>query len=165
MNGFLEVLQRVGATPASWAIIVIALIWASCSLVKLLICPIANCRMPVGEIAPEEAERQVNQRVRHPLSFLVLMLLGIGLAVAGLFGLASDLHRGTIAFFMLAVGLFLVLTLPMRQRIRDGELRVMAARDMEGRQLMSSNLRHEHRMLLCYEFGALSLLTLTVLLF
>ncbi|QDL92939.1 hypothetical protein FDP22_14795 [Paroceanicella profunda] len=165
MNGFLEVLQKVGATQASWAIIVIALLWGCASLYRMLVCPIANCRPVTLDLPPEEAERQINQRVRHPLSFLVLMLLGIGLSVSGLFGLASDTHRGTIAFFMLVVGLFLILTLPMRQNIRDGELRVMAARDLQARQLMSSSLRHDHRQLLYYEFGGLSLLTLTVLLF
>ncbi|HEU0222287.1 MAG TPA: hypothetical protein VFR34_08800 [Paracoccaceae bacterium] len=162
MDGFLEILLKVGNDPKSWVVVALLGLWAGASLYRLVKCPIANARI---KLSPESAHATLNRRIRHPLSYLVIMLLGMAVAVAGLIGLSKQDDGSTLPFFMLAVGLFVILTLPVRMRIKDAELRVIAAQTEESRAVLAQTLRHEHRALLHYEFGILLLLALVLVMF
>lgn len=163
MDGFLEILYKVGAEPWSWAVVVLLAAWAGISLWKRMVCPIANGH---AQLSAAEAIRDLNRKVRHPLSFLVVMVAGMVAAVVGLFGLSkADEGAGTLPFFLLAAGLFVILTLPVRMRIREAELRVRTATDEDGRQALARALRSEHHGLLQYEFGILALITLILVAF
>jgi hypothetical protein len=162
MDGFLEILYKVGSEPWSWAVVAALALLAAGSVWRLVRCPIANLRV---EVTPESASELLNKRIRHPLSFLVLMLGGMVAAVVGLFRLADPDDGSVLAFFLLSLGLFVVLTLPVRMRIKDAELRVVAAADEARRAVYATTLRHEHRALLLYEFGILAFLALVLLAF
>lgn len=163
MDGFLEILYKVGAEPWSWAVVVLLAAWAGVSLWKRIVCPIANGH---ANLTSADAIREMNRKVRHPLSFLVLMIGGMVAAVVGLFGLSkADEGAGTLPFFLLAAGLFVILTLPVRMRIREAELRVRAATNEEGRLALARSLRSEHHALLQYEFGILALIALILVAF
>jgi hypothetical protein len=163
MDGFLEIFIRVGSEPASWLVIGILGLWAGYSVMRLFICPYCNLR--IG-ITAEQARSSLNKRVRHPLSYLFLMLLAMGIAVAGLFGLsAGEEGRGTLSFFLLATGLFLILTLPVRMRIKDAELRVIAAPSPDAQRLHALGLRQEHHTLIQYELGVFLMLVAVLVAF
>lgn len=162
MDGFLDILLKVGSDPKGWIVVAVLAVWAGVSIYRVLRCPIANART---EISAEAAHRDLNRRIRHPLSYLLLMLAGMGIAVAGLFGLSNGDEASTIPFFMLAAGLFLILTLPVRMRIQESELRVIAATNPDSRSAFARALRHEHYALLQYELGILALFALILVVF
>ncbi|RMF36454.1 MAG: hypothetical protein D6754_11405 [Alphaproteobacteria bacterium] len=170
MHGFLDILVKVGSDWSSWIVVGILALWAGMSFYKKTICPIANCRFgpdcPKFLPSPEEARGRLERADRRTMLFSLLMLLGVVLAVAGLFGLAqTGAERGTLSFFTLAVGLFLILTVPVRFQIRDNELRVLSATDPELRKALAYDLRLTHWRLLEYEFGILALLTTIIVAF
>lgn len=162
MNDFLDILVRVGSTPMSWGVLALMAAWAMVSVVKYVRCPLVGGR---ATISPADAETALQRRVRHPLAYLLAMLVGMGLAIAGLFGLAETESKGTLAFFFLAIGLYVILTMPVRLEIKDAEMRVVAAGSQEARSISTQGLRHTHRRLLQYEFGIVALFAAIVLLF
>ncbi|GIX14339.1 MAG: hypothetical protein KatS3mg118_2298 [Paracoccaceae bacterium] len=162
MHGFLDVLSRVGADPMSWLVIAVLALWVAASAARF-----AMCRLAADRATPEDLARHARRRDgRHRGVFLAGMLGAMGLAIAGLFGLGdAEGPRATLSFFALALGLFLILTLPVRVEIREAEDRFVAAGNPEARSLVAASLRQAHRRLLAYEAGILGLLALIALMF
>ncbi|MEM9049313.1 MAG: hypothetical protein AAGC92_11405 [Pseudomonadota bacterium] len=162
MTSFLDVLIRVGSDPMAWAVLAVMAIVAAGSLYKYWVCPLAKANVPY---TTEEARSMLNRRVRHPVSYLLVMLLGMGFAIAGLFGLAKGDHKSTLGFLSLAFGLYVILTLPVRLQIKDAELKVIASAEGEPRAIMAGELRQTHRRLMSYELVIFALFAAILLLF
>lgn len=162
MHGFLDILTVVGQDPMSWGVVAILAASTAISLIRYYRCPVARLKITQS---PEEAEALLEKKVRHPLSFAVVMIIGITMAIVGLFGLANPESAHPLKFLMLVAGLFVVLTWPLRYSIRDSEARVIASRTQEQRLLMQDGLLAVHRQLLSYEFGIIGVIVLTLVVF
>lgn len=162
MNSFIDILQRAGSAPAAWIVLGLLGVWTAVSLYRLFRCPIVNAN---ARVTQEEARRRIGAKIRHPLSFLVLMLIGMVMAIIGLFDLSKPDQDPTLGFLMLVTGLFLTSTLPVRERIKDAEYKVVTAAGDDAKSAQVLALRREHRQLLAYELGILVLLSVALIVF
>lgn len=162
MNTFLDVLIRVGSDPMAWAVLGLMAMVGGISLWRYMRCPLTKAKVP---LSAEEARKRLDRKTSYPASYFLIMVAGIGLAVMGLFGLAKTDKEGTVGFLLLAVGLYVILTLPVRLQIKDAELRVVAADEGEPRSIMALELRKTHRRLMSYEMSLVVLFFAVLVLF
>jgi len=124
MEGLIGELAALASNPYAWIVVGGLALVAMHSLVSYLRCPLVH---GTGDISPELARAAVDAERVHSTRYLVLMLLGIGLAVAGTAMVALS-ARPPVALGMIAAGLFLTQTEPLRLNIHGHQLRVVAAR-------------------------------------
>lgn len=163
MAGLANIFEVIGAHPfAKWIVAIFALraLWTMACWRR-----VAVAAPPSGE-SPERVEVRRQALWRHSHRFLLVMVAGIALAIAGLFRLASAGGDAPLSLLMLAVGIYLFQTEPVRQQIADAEDRatVAAARgDADGLALALAMLRGSHLTLVMIEVGAVVVLGLGIL--
>ncbi len=163
MDGLANILDAIGQDPLTrWLLLAMAL-RTGWSLVCWRRCPNAHVRITNDALAAIEARRQALWR--HSARFLVVMLAGIFLAVAGLYKLAQAGDGAPVAMLMLVGGMYLFMTEPVRQSIADGEDRVHTTGmrgDAEAHQAALAMLHGSHTYLVAIEVIATVALGLAV---
>lgn len=126
----------------AWAVVALVCLKALGSLYLFFRCPVlCGRRTPTSEeIAAARA-----YRFQPPLSFLFLMLLGMALAVAGLYLLSSPEH-GPLGLGFLVLGVFIFSSEPNRHMVRGAMIEVTARTGAggEAEYLARDNLRSAH---------------------
>lgn len=143
MERLIGELVSLAGDPRAWFVVAGLVAITGHSFYTYLRCPLVR---GLDTIAPERARAAVHAERVHSTRYLVLMLLGIGLAVAGTAMIALSI-RSPLALVMIAAGLFLTQTEPVRLNIRDRQLRVVAS-EIEGpeaREAAIERLRTEYR--------------------
>ena len=164
MDGLSNILDVIGQDPlARWLLLAMA-VRTGWSLVCWQRCPTERLRISGEALEAIEARRQAVWR--HSARFLLVMLTGILLAIAGLFKLSLGGDGGAIALIMLVGGMYLFMTEPVRLTINDCEERVHATAirgDMESHQAALAMLRGSHTYLVLIEVIATLALGLAIL--
>lgn len=158
MNGLTNILSVLGDHPATkWVALALALraLW---TVVAWQRCPLTHGRARISEKDAARAAAGGGTMWR----FLALMLLGMGLAVAGLFRLAADGEAAPFALFVLTGGIYLFTTEPVRRNLIEAQNRVLASstRGPEAQELSVSMLRDTHVKLVAVEVGIFALIAL-----
>ena len=125
MNMLIEELQGLAADPRSWVIVALMGLVAAASLFRLLRCPHVN-----GTYRPNDQEVDTARQSGTQIGprFGLMMLVGAGLTVAGLFMIAGGI-RPTLALGLMVVGIVVIQTEPYRLQIREQMRAVIASRD------------------------------------
>lgn len=164
MDGLANILEAIGQDPLTrWLLLAMAL-RTGWSLICWRRCPSSHRRVSEDALEAIEARRQALWR--HSARFLVVMLTGIVLAVAGLYKLSQAGDGAPLALLMLVGGMYLFMTEPVRRSIADGEERVHATGlrgDPEAHQAALAILHGNHTYLVAIEVMATLALGLAVL--
>ena len=125
MNMLIEELQGIAADPRSWVVVALMAVIAGISVMRLWMCPhISGTYQP----SDDEVERARDQGFRVGWRFGLLMLVGAGVTLAGLFMIAGGI-KPTIALGLVVVGIVVIQTEPFRLQIREQQRMVVASRD------------------------------------
>lgn len=164
MFGLDNILEVIGSDPLTrWLLAAMAL-RAAWSLVCWRRCKMARADSTDEALEVIEARRQALWR--HNMRYLLIVVAGIALAVAGLFGLAQGGSDRPLALVMLVGGMYLFMTEPVRLQIQDAEDRVAASAlrgDAEAHRFSQSMLRGSHLNLVMIEVGVVVALGLVML--
>lgn len=122
MELILTGLSALSTDWRAWAVAALVAMKAASSIYLYLRCPVL-----CGRVAPSDAEIRAAQayRFRPPLSYLLIMLAGITLAVAGLY-LLGDATYGPLALGMLVIGVFMFSAEPNRLAVQSAIKEVIA---------------------------------------
>lgn len=153
VGGLTNIFQAFGDDPAARYLALAAGLRALWSLVAW-----KRCRLAAGEAharSPLEPRRRIWR-------FSVLVILGIALALWGLFELSALGMKAPWALPALAMGMYLFMTEPVRLALFDAERRVEAAVGGPDHRLELVQLRGQHIRLIGMEIGVLLLLTLSM---
>lgn len=163
MDGLANILGVIGDDPLTrWLLLAMAL-RTGWSLICWRRCPSQNVRISNEALEAIEARRQALWR--HSARFLVVMIAGIVLAIAGLYQLAMKGDGAPVAMIMLVGGMYLFMTEPVRQTIADAEDRVHTTGirgDSDAHAAALSMLRGSHTYLVAIEVIATVALGLAV---
>lgn len=163
MFGLDNILEVIESDPLTrWLLAAMAL-RAAWSVVCWRKCRLSGA---AADDALEVIEARRQALWRHNMRFLLIMLAGISLAVAGLFGLARGGADHPVALVMLVGGMYLFMTEPVRLQIQDAEDRVAASAlrgDVEAHRFSQSMLRGSHLHLVMIEVGVVVALGLVIL--
>ncbi len=127
----------------AWIVMALVALKAMHSVYLYFRCPVACGR---HEPSPEDIAAARAYRFKPPLSYLILMLLGMGLAIGGLY-LLGDSRLGPIALGLLVLGVFIFSSEPNRLAVQGAMKEVIATTGAEGdaNLLARDNLRTAHR--------------------
>lgn len=125
MNDLVDQLGIVADNPWSWLVVAVMAAFAAHSIVIVMICPFAH---GTAEISDEALEKARAAPFTPGARYVLTMLAGIALALAGLAMIASGFSP-FVALSALVAGLILTQTEPVRLMIREHRLRVVANRD------------------------------------
>lgn len=159
MNGLTNILNVLGNHPATkWIALALALraLW---TVIAWQRCPLTHGRAHIDAATAADAARSGPGRMWR---FIGLMLLGIALAVLGLFRLAEEGDAAPFALFVLTGGIYLFTTEPARRTLAEAQNRVIAAtaQGPEAEALSVSMLRDTQVKLVAVEVGILALILL-----
>jgi len=112
----------------AWLVAALVGLKALHSLYISLRCPVMRGTATVTEAMIEEGR---NFKLQPPLTFLLSMLVGIGLAIGGLYLLNNDTH-GPRALGVLVIGIFIFTTEPMRLFVNATKMGVFGATGKPG---------------------------------
>jgi hypothetical protein len=128
--------------PVAWGVIGLIAIKAFASVMTYTRCPLL--RNPLS-LSPEDAEAMVHRRVLHSPRFLALMILGILLAIGGLYTV-SDPAYGALGLAAIVIGAFILIVEPSQLSIEENQLRVAAVgcKPGEAMDLAMDRLRWSH---------------------
>lgn len=145
MNMLIDELNMLSDDPKSWLVVLLLAGFAVHAIVGVLMCPYAHGKRAFSD---EEVAEARTHKFRPGLRFPVMMMLGVALALAGLFMIASG-TRPTMALAMLVAGILLLQTEPGRLQLREQKFAVVAASGGPEAQLTSARarLRGSHRAL------------------
>lgn len=146
MEHLINELMLLANDPRAWFAVAGLGAVAVHSIYTYLRCPLVHGQ---AHISPEQARAAIHGRHFHSPRYLLLMILGIALALVGMAMVATG-ARTPIALGLVAGGLFLVQTEPLRLNIRDRQLRVVAAQieDQSAQQTAIVRLKGEYRQLI-----------------
>lgn len=113
METLLTNLSLLGHNPFAWAVAALVGLRAAFSVYMTLRCPVAR---GVYQPTREEAEAAANERFGATRGYLLLMVVGMALAIGGLYTIANDRY-GAVALGALVVGVFLIMTEPSRLQV------------------------------------------------
>lgn len=135
----------------AWIVMGAVALKALFSLYLYFRCPFACGRKELSEQEIAEARAW---RFTPPTSFLFLMMLGMGLAIGGLY-LLDDARLGALALGLLVLGVFIFLSEPNRLTVRTAMNEVIATTGGPGDSnlLARDNLRSAHRSRALIEIG------------
>ena len=125
------IVQSVSALSDDWrAWLVAALVGLKAlhSLYVSLRCPVMHGTATITE---EMIEAGKSFKLQPPLSFLLTMVLGIALAVGGLYLLSNATH-GPRALGLLVIGMFIFTTAPQRLTVNAAKMEVFGATGSPG---------------------------------
>ena len=164
MTGLDNILEVIAHHPMTrWLLLAMALraVW---SVVCWRRC--AESAAPAPTEAAETIEARRQARWRHSHRFAALMVVGIALAIMGLFRLAKEGDAAPASLLMLVVGIYLFTTEPVRHQLADARDRVAATAlrgDMEANALALAMQRGNHFNLMAIDVGTALALGLAVL--
>ena len=131
MGGLDNIFEVLGTEPlARWLALALAL-RAAWTLARWRRSAVRAEAAAGPALSPEEAaaiEARREAPWRHSARFYVVMVLGIGLALAGLFTLAAQGDAAPGALALLLVGIYLFLTEPVRHAVADARDRLALTR-------------------------------------
>lgn len=153
MRSVIESFISLCDAPVAWAIVAVLTIKTVQTIVAYVKCPLLGGG---SGLTPDEADALVQRRHRHSPRFLVLTLIGLALAVGGLYALSTP--YGSFALAAIVLGAFILIVEPTQLQIEENTLRVAAARTAETEALARDRLRGAHRERIALETG----LTLTI---
>lgn len=168
MGGLGNIFEVLGAEPlARWLALALAL-RAAWTLARWR--GAAGRAEATGPVLSAEAAAAIEARraapLRHSARFHAVMVLGIGLALAGLFTLAARGDEAPGALALLLVGMYLFLTEPVRANIADARDRLALTRragDPQATAYALTLLRAARRDLALIEVAGAAALGLAVL--
>lgn len=142
MEMIVEAMSELSADPRAWAVAALVALKAAHSLYLYLRCPLVRGAVP----SPELVEAAQAYRFRPTPRFLITMLLGVSLAIGGLYMLHSP-HWGALALGCLVLGVFLFMTEPSRLLVAGAMMAVFATADQadEASALARDQLSAAHR--------------------
>ena len=145
MNMLIEELQQLSANPWSWGVVGLMALFTAYSVTLLMACPYSHNRAQIsdGDVATAKAHS-----FRPGGRFVLLMLGGVVLTLAGLFMIAHGISPA-LALAALVVGIVLIQTEPAQLQIRECKSNVIACRDAPDDQRIGAQdrLRASHRSL------------------
>lgn len=162
MQNVLTSLSDLCASPVAWGIVGVVALRAVWSAVAYFKCPLMTCH---GTLDVAHARARVNARFIHSPRFLVSMLLGLALAIGGLYALRMP-DAGPLALAAIVFGAFILLVEPSRLTVEDNEMRVVAASadGPEALALAQDRLRTAHYERIGMEFAMVAALAALVIL-
>ena len=142
MHAVLLSFQQLCDNPVAWTVVGLVGVKTLYSVMSFLRCPLLRNRL---KLAPEMADALVQRRVLHSPRFLALMLLGIVLAVGGLYTVSDSVY-GPVGLAAIVVGAFILIAEPSQLSIEENQLRVIAAGPAPGdtQDLAMDRLRWSH---------------------
>lgn len=142
MDNVLASFRGLCGMSLAWVIIAAVILKVVWSFVHYFTCPVL-CQKPVTD--PRAARAIVDARYFHSPRFLVLMLTGIALSVAGLYAM-RDPGLGPIGLAALVFGVFILIVEPSQLSVLENTYRAAAARDEgpESLALALERLRAAH---------------------
>lgn len=156
-------LSALGDDWRAWIVAGLVSVKAVISVYFLMRCPVQRGTFDVPrDLAVKAAEFKFNP----PLSYLGLMLLGIALAVGGLY-LLNDPGWGPLALGIIVIGVFIFMTEPSRLRVNNSRIAVFAASlsGEEATDLARDELRDARKQRAMFELaiavGLITALTIT----
>lgn len=156
-------LAELGQDWRAWVVAGLVTLKAITSVYYLMRCPVQHGTYDVPrDLAVKSAEFKFNA----PLSYLGMMVLGIAMAVGGLY-LLNHPHWGPVALGVVVIGVFIFMTEPSRLRVNNSRINVFAA-TLSGEEALSlarDDLRDAQKQRAMFEFtiaiALIAALTLT----
>ena len=153
MGGLDNIFEALSHPMAKWVVLAFALraLW---SLMRWRVCPMAK-----GDFETMRDKGFAEKRGvvwRHPARFFLIMSLGIAMAIAGLFKIATYGGDAPLALLLLTAGIYLFTTEPSRRQIQQSENRLLTTTQSGDVEAMSSSqaiLRGNHISLVMVEMG------------
>lgn len=123
MEVLIDNISDLGANPFAWLVAALAGIKATISIIMIFFCKVKS-----GEYQPTEAQaREAASAVFNPpISFLLLLVFGMALAIGGLYMLA-DATYGGLALGAMVIGVFMFMTEPARLQVIGAKTAVYAS--------------------------------------
>ena len=145
----LDSMSGLGSNPFAWTIAVLAALRALFTIYTSL-----TCKVKSGEyqVSREKAVEAANTVFQPPKSSLFLILLGIILAIGGLYTL-QDATYGSFGLGAIVIGVFLFMTEPTRMQVIGAKTAVFASAlaDDDQTQLARDQLGYAYRERAIYE--------------
>lgn len=143
MEMFMSGVATLSHDWRAWLVAALVALKAAYSLFTYFRCPVLCDR-----VAPNEAEVAAARAYRFtpPRSYLITMLLGMSLAIGGLYALSNETY-GPLGLGALVVGIFMFMTEPNRLSVHSAIMGVFAATGEPGDAvaIARDNLRSAHR--------------------
>ena len=145
MNMLIEELQMLSANPWSWVVVGLMALFTAYSITLLFACPYSHNR---AEISDADVVAAKDHSFKPGGRFILLMLGGVALTLAGLFMIAKGISPA-LALAALVIGIVLIQTEPAQLMIRECKNTVVACRDLGDEQRIAAQdrLRASHRSL------------------
>lgn len=139
----LEELQQLAANPLSWSIVFVLAGLSAYALMLLTRCPYV---MNTAIVSETEVSLAQNAPMRPGTRFVVWMLAGIALTIAGLYMINFGIQP-TLALGALVAGVVMIQTVPSYYHIRENRHRVVAGMNAPDdlRAGMRDRLRSSYR--------------------
>lgn len=123
MNILIETLSALSGSVFTWIGVGLLALVACYSFYEWVKCPYLCHKQ---EISLEEAKRAIDKPVFAGRRFLVAMVTGIGMTIAGLTMIYRGFEPG-MAFILIVAGLVIMQTEPIRLEMKQAVARVVAA--------------------------------------
>ena len=149
MSGFMNIIHAIGSDPRAWVVLALFAARALWSVVSYYRCPTV-CR--------EQARIKREKMGDYTWRFVPAMLIGITLAVLGLFRLSHGAASPGVALFLLILGVYIFTTEPVRRQIFQAERKAADETGGPGENIAMADLRETHVKLLLMEFTIVALL-------
>lgn len=149
MEMMLTNVAALSSDPKAWVVAAVVAIKALVSIYLSRRCPVMRGEIDVSDEMIEEGKAY---KVSPPPSFLIIMLVGIALAVVGLYMLPHPIY-GPLALGALVVGMFMFMTEPTRLFVNASKMEVFASTGAPGdaNALARDRLRAAHTERAVYE--------------
>lgn len=153
----MNIIHAIGADPRAWIVLGLFAARAIWSAAMLARHRLAAENTDVADMAPALTRRMLSWR------FVPIMLLGIALAVIGLFRLSHSAAQPAFTLFLLLLGVYLFTTEPVRRQISLAEKRVRDAPSEAAKESAIADLRESHVKLVAFEVTIVAVLLIGML--
>jgi hypothetical protein len=143
MSGFMNIIHTVGVDPRAWIVLALFAARAIWSIVSLS--RVSARAGAVSAAATSDSDRMLSWR------FPATMVVGIALAIIGLFRLSHGAAQPAFALFLLLLGVYLFTTEPVRRQIAIAELRLREATGGPGEDVAITDYRESQLRLIVIE--------------
>ncbi len=148
------IVESVAALSSDWRAWVVAALVGLKALHSLYVS--VRCPIMLGKatITDDMIAAGRSYRMKPPLSFLFIMLIGLGLAIGGLYLLNNATH-GPRALGVLVIGIFIFTTAPLRLTVEATRMEVYGAigSPEDGEALARDRLQSVYRGRAAVEMG------------
>ena len=137
MNMLIDEVQMLAGSLETWIVVGVMAMVAVQSLATMFMCPYVHGKKEFSE--EQIVDAQSRRFIAGP-RFAMAMVAGIVMLLTGLFMIAGGL-KPTLALALLVIGIVIVQTEPVRLRIRESMLRVVAMQARGGAAAETARLR------------------------